>query len=237
MKLFLTSNPFMPNGELCSDNDFLWNIKYSLPYETNALFISSFYKDSITNDRFATKIKDAFNTSAIFFRTMHVLDYRNAGMTKEEIQAHNLIILAEGNVGTQNDFFRAINLKQKLEGYDGTILAIGTGTMNAADEAYALPEDEAEVMNTDFVRFTSGLGLTKTQVIPHYEQIMNKRLGSFSMRDRIITDGRNKKFLGLPDGSYLMSTDGHELIHGPFYKIIDRNITREEAGFMAKSFE
>jgi len=227
----------MPNGELCSDNDFLWNIKYSLPYETNALFISSFYKDSITNDRFATKIKDAFNTSAIFFRTMHVLDYRNAGMTKEEIQSHNLIILAEGNVGTQNDFFRAINLKQKLEGYDGTILAIGTGTMNAADEAYALPEDETEVMNTDFVRFTSGLGLTKTQVIPHYEQIMNKRLGSFSMRDRIITDGRNKKFLGLPDGSYLMSTDGHELIHGPFYKIIDRNITREEAGFMAKSFE
>lgn len=237
MKLFLTSNPFLANGEICSENDFLWNFKYSLPYETNALFISSFYKDAITNDRFASKIKDSFNSAAIFFKTMDVLDFRSLTITKEEIMAHNLIIFADGNIATQNDFFKAIGLKSKLEGYDGTILGIGTGAMNLAQEAYCLPEEESDITNPDFVRFYEGLGLTKTQIIPDYEELTKKNLGGFSLRDRIVTDSNGKKFLGLPNGSYLMSTDGHELVYGSFYKIIDKNVSKEEAGFMPKSFD
>ena len=236
MKLFLTSNPFLPDGRINDENEFLWNIKYSLPYETNALYISSSYKDALTNDREASRIKDAFNSQGIFFRTMDVLDYRTASMKDDEIKAHNFIIIADGHVPTQSDFMRITGLKRKLQGYDGTIMAIGTGAMNAAEEAYILPQLEGEAMNNEFMRFTEGLGLTKTQVIPHYDVNIVKKVDGLSLRDRILFDSKNRKFLGLPDGSYLMNTDGVELIYGRYYKIADRQTTMEDAGFLAKAF-
>ena len=48
MKQFFTSNPFKADGSINEENDFLWNIKYSLPYETNALLVSSSYKHGCT---------------------------------------------------------------------------------------------------------------------------------------------------------------------------------------------
>jgi hypothetical protein len=167
---------------------------------------------------------------------MDVLDYRTASMTKEEIAAHNLIILSDGKVPLQNDFIRITGLRQKLEGYKGTILSIGTGSMNVSEEAYIIPESESDILNGDLTRFRGGLGLTKTQIIPNYEETMAANLNGFAVRDRILSDSRGRKFLGLPDGSYLMSTDGVELIYGTHYKIEDRNITRIDASFMAKAF-
>ena len=237
MKLFLTSYPFLKEGGINPENDFLWNIKYSLPYETNALFVASSYKDAMVNDRVASEIKNAFNSAGIFFKTMDILDFRTAGMSKEEICSHDLIVLAGGHVPTQNDFFKAINLKSKLDGYEGTVLGISAGSMNAAEEVYVLPELEGEAIDDSFVRFMPGLGLTKTQIIPHYEDTIDQTIDGFSMLERIRIDNKNRKFLGLPDGSYLMSTDGHELIYGPFYKIENRTFTKVEAGFMAKSFD
>lgn len=236
MKLFFTSNPFLADGSINEENEFLWNIKYSLSYETRALLVSSSYKDALTNDRIATNIKDAFNSKGIFFRSMDVLDYRTASMSKEEIQSHNFIILAGGHVPTQNDFIRITGLKAKLEGYDGTIMGISSGSMNAAEEVYVLPELEGEAESTEFKRFCPGLGLTKLQIIPHYEQTINESVDGFPMRERIVYDSKDKRFLGLPDGSYVMSADGVELVYGPHYKIDNRNITKVEASFMAKSF-
>jgi dipeptidase E len=157
-------------------------------------------------------------------------------MKDDEVKAHNFIIIADGHVPTQNDFMRITGLKRKLEGYDGTIMAIGTGAMNAAEEAYILPQLEGEAMNNEFMRFTEGLGLTKTQVIPHYDDNIVRKVDGLSLRDRILFDSKHRKFLGLPDGSYLMSTDGVELIYGRYYKIADRQISMEDAGFLAKAF-
>lgn len=237
MKQFFTSNPFKADGSINEENDFLWNIKYSLPYETNALLVSSSYKDSLTNDRLATNIKDAFNSKGIFFKSMDVLDYRTASMSKEEIAAHNFIIIAGGHAPTQNDFIRITGLKDKLEGYDGTIMGIGVGSMNAAEEVYMLPEHDGEAADNSFERFRTGLGLTKLQIVPHYDQTVNSSVDGFPIRERMIYDSKDKKFLGLPDGSYVMSTDGVELIYGTHYKIENRAVTKIEASFMAKSFE
>ena len=100
-----------------------------------------------------------------------------------------------------------------------------------------LPEMDGEALDENFTRFCSGLGLTKLQIIPHYEQTIKKVVDGMTVLDRIRIDNKNRVFLGLPDGSYMMSTDGHELIHGAFYKIENRNFTKVEAGFMAKSFD
>ena len=199
--------------------------------------MASSYDDALVNDRFAADIKNAFNSSGIFFKSMDILDARTAGMSKEEICSHNLIVLAGGHVPTQNDFFKAIRLREKLEGYDGTILGISAGSMNAAEEVYVLPEEDGEAADESFERFRPGLGLTKMQIIPHYDDTINMTVDGLSIADRIRFDSKDRKFLGLPDGSYLMSTEGHELIHGPFYKVDNRNFTKVEASFMAKSFE
>lgn len=236
MKLFLTSNPFLPDGSINEENEFIWNIKYSLPYETNALFVSSSYRDTLTNDRQATMIKDAFNTKGIFFNKMDVLDLRTASMTREEIVAHNFIILAGGHVPTQNEFMKITGLRRKLEGYDGTIMGISAGSMNAADEVYVLPEKKSEALDSSFPRFAAGLGLTKLQIIPHYDETIASSVDGLSIRERILFDSKGKKFLGLPDGSYVMCTDGVELVYGDHYKVENRLFTKVDAGFMAKSF-
>lgn len=237
MNVFLTSFPLLKDGRINEENDFLWNIKYSLSYETNALFVASSPLDHLTNERFANDLKNAFNSSGIFFKSMDILDSKTDWMTKEQICSHNLIILAGGHVPTQNAFFKEIGLKEKLEGYDGTILGISAGSMNSASEVYVIPEEEGEAADSNFTKFLPGLGLTNIQIVPHYENTMEDVVDGRKIGDIIKFDSKGKKFLGLPDGSYLMSTNGHELVYGPFYTIENMNMTLTEAGFMAKSFD
>lgn len=224
------------DGSINDANDFLWNFKYSLSYENNALFIASDPKFRTITVRFADQMKNALNSSGIFVKTMDVLDNENATMSKEEIQKHNLIILAGGHVPTQNAFFNEIGLKDKLDGFTGTILGISAGSMNSAEEVYAIPEEEGETSDS-FVKFLPGLGLTKVQIVPHYDETMAEVVDGKKIDNIVLFDSRDKKFLGLPDGSYLNSADGHEMIYGPFYTITDGKATKTEAGFMAKSFD
>ncbi|MCQ2516186.1 MAG: Type 1 glutamine amidotransferase-like domain-containing protein [Saccharofermentans sp.] len=236
MNLFLTSNPLKKDGSINDANDFLWNFKYSLSYENNALFIASDPTYRVATLRFADQLKNAINSAGVFVKSMDVLDNENADMSKEEIQRHNLIILAGGHVPTQNSFFNEIDLKSKLEGYNGTVLGISAGSMNAAQEVYAIPEVEGETADS-FVKFLPGLGLTNVQIVPHYDETMASVVDGKKIDNLVLFDSRDKKFLGLPDGSYLNSADGHELVYGPFYTIANGISTRTEAGFMAKSFD
>lgn len=236
MNLFLTSNPLKSDGSINDSNDFLWNFKYSLPYETNALFIASDPTYRPATARFADQLKNAINSAGVFVKSMDVLDNESASMSKDEIQKHNLIILAGGHVPTQNKFFNEIDLKSKLEGYNGTILGISAGSMNAADEVYAIPEEEGETGDS-FAKFLPGLGLTKVQIVPHYDETMASVVDGKKIDNIVLFDSRDKKFLGLPDGSYLNSADGHEMVYGPFYTITAGKAVKTEAGFMAKSFD
>ena len=100
----------------------------------------------------------------------------------------------------------------------------------------AIPEEEGETGDS-FVKFLPGLGLTKVQIVPHYDETMASVVDGKKIDNIVLFDSRDKKFLGLPDGSYLNSADGHEMVYGPFYTITAGKAVKTEAGFMAKSFD
>ena len=45
--------------------------------------------------------------------------------------------------------------------------------MNAAGTVYAVPELDGEAADPSYRRFISGLGLTKTMILPHYQACRN----------------------------------------------------------------
>lgn len=53
--------------------------------------------------------------------------------------------------------------------FDGTVLGVSAGSMNSADVVYAQPEEEGEAADPTLKKFLRGLGLTKTMLIPHYQ--------------------------------------------------------------------
>ena len=80
----------------------------------------------------------------------------------------DLIILAGGHVPTQNAFFQDIGLRKLIKDYQGVVLGISAGTMNAADRVYIQPEEPGETV-PEFQRFGEGLGITRINVLPHYQ--------------------------------------------------------------------
>ena len=99
--------------------------------------------------------------------------------------------------------------------------------MNAADVVYAQPEHEGEAVDPDFQRFLKGIGLTKMQILPHYQMVRDWYLdGQRLYEDITYNDSYGHEFLVLEDGSYLMSRDGKEEVYGNAYVISDGQICK-----------
>ena len=105
---------------------------------------------------------------------------------------------------------------------DDFAFGISAGSMNSATEVYAQPELEGESVDPDYVKFFPGLGLTETQLLPHYQDIKDDFLdGKRLFEDITYADSIGHKFIAIPDGSYLYSEDGKEEIMGNYYVISD----------------
>ena len=140
---------------------------------------------------------------------------------------YDVIWLGGGHVPTQNRFFQEIGLREKMEGFQGIVIGISAGTMNAADVVYVQPEHEGEAVDSSFVRFIPGLNLTKTQILPHYQMVKDWYLDGMRLYDDITYgDSYGHEFLVLEDGSYLMSLNGTESVHGNAYIISDGQIRK-----------
>lgn len=238
MKVFLTSNPFVYGREtgLNPENDFIWNIKYSLSYENNVLFVAAMPLDHQVNDRMSAQIKDCFNSSGIFVKSMDVLDSRYVERANE-LDKYDMIILSGGHVPTQNEFLMSLDFKNKLKHYDGTVLGISAGSMNSAGTVYAIPEEDGEGTDPSFKRFIDGLDLTDINIVPHFDSLPQRTVDGMNMLGVVKRDSKSRKFLGLPDGSYVSINDGRELVYGPFYTVADGVATKTEASFMAQAFQ
>ena len=75
--------------------------------------------------------------------------------------------------------------------------------------------------NPGYCRWLNGLGLTKTRILPHYQFIREHILDGQRMEDIALADSRKRHFLALPDGSYLMCSDGHEALYGKAWYFAD----------------
>ena len=72
------------------------------------------------------------------------------------------------------------------------------------------------------MKFLKGLGLTKTNILPHYQMVKDHYLdGRRLFEDITYGDSWGQKFLVLVDGSYLFVEDEKETIYGEAYLIAD----------------
>ena len=179
MTLFLTSSPCLYQvspATLNSANEFVLRLKKALPAMPRVLFICSDPDNHAMTDYFGADMAKAFSDAGIPFGSFSVLDGRNAGAAQELIASSDFLILSGGHVPTQHEFFSRIELKHILASFPGVIMGISAGSMNAAQEVYAQPEEPGESIDPEYIRFFPGLGLTHIQILPHYQQVRDYML-------------------------------------------------------------
>ena len=192
-----------------------------LPESPKCLFICSDPDSPDLTDRFGQEMADAFEEAGIPFKEFTTLDRRNDEDAQALIWESDLIILAGGHVPTQNAYFQEISLAVLLENYQGVLMGISAGTMNCADTVYVQPEEEGE-SDPDFPRFAPGLGLTDTNVLPHYQQVKDNLLDGLRLfEDITYADSMGNCFLAMVDGSYIYNDGEGELLFGEAYTLED----------------
>ena len=228
MICFLTSCNVIPGTETLNPaNHFISELRRHFPKKCRGLFICSDPDDPESTDFYAGVAKKGFEEAGFHFRKYSVLDGRNEKRTQSLVNNSDLIILAGGHVPTQNRFFRRIGLREALKEYPGVIIGISAGSMNGADTVYAQPEREGEAADPEYQKFLTGLGLTKTMILPHYQEVKDDILDGMRLFEEItLPDSMGRTFFALPDGSYLMIEDGREKIRGEAYMVRNGTMTR-----------
>ena len=224
MIALLSSSPCIygaPRAILNPENGFEENLRRCLPENPRCLFIASAPDDPAFTDRVAEEMAACFYEAGLGFAELYKLDRRNWEDAQMLIWKSDFIILSGGHVPTQNAFFQEIGLRELLKNYQGVILGISAGTMNAADRVYIQPEEPGESA-PEFRRFAPGLGITTVNVLPHYQMVKDKYLdGRRLFEDLTFGDSFGECFHVFPDGTYLLVENGKTMLFGEAYRIAD----------------
>lgn len=228
MIVFLTSSPtgslddsHNVNG-LDEMNHFVDNLKKYWKECAKCLIITASPDEYEANDEMTEFFAEVMEDAGLSWSEFLLWDGRDEVMSKEEFDSFDVVILGGGHVPTQNQFFHEIGLKEKLQGFDGIVMGISAGTMNSAEVVYAQPELPGESVDPSYVKYMDGLGLTKIQILPHYQMVKDFELdGRRLYEDITFEDSFGNQFLVLPDGSYLLSEDGVETVWGEAWLLSD----------------
>ena len=232
MNIILTSSlggSFKVNGKrvpsvLLTDNGLLDKLKELWVENSKVMIICASPNDYEKNDSICACLKEAFPMSGLSISYIETCDDRNEKLI-EKLTEMDVILLAGGHVPTQNIFMKKIGLKERLGGFNGLLIAWSAGSMNCASNVYASPELEGEAIDTSFSRWISGLGLTETNIFPHYQLLKNDYLdGLRVMEDITYADSYTHEILAMNDGSYITIENGTEILYGEAYRIKNGNL-------------
>lgn len=228
MVCFLTSRIDDPvTGELNPANRFIDELRARFPKPCRALDICSNPDGWEKTDLYASLTKKMLENEGFAFERFCTLDGRNENLAAELVRGSNLLILSGGHVPTQNRFFARIRLRDLLKDYSGVVIGISAGSMNSADEVYSQPEEEGEAADPAYRRFLTGLDLTKTNLLPHYQENREDVLDGLRIYEDITCpDSMGKVFYAIPDGSYLFINAGKEELRGEAYMVKDGVISQ-----------
>ncbi len=127
----------------------------------------------------------------------------------------DVVYLSGGHAPTQLAFMKRINLKSALLGYEGIVIGLSAGSVNAAFYVYHMPELDGEAADPNYVRFSDGLDLTNIQIIPHKEYMKNKVIDGYKfIEDIVIPDSIGCRFYLISDGSYFKAKNGKTTFTG-----------------------
>ncbi len=241
--LFLTSSPDSSwqeeggawvTGPLAQRNGFLARVQAVWPENgARVLAVAADPDDGLGNDEMGQYYMRMLEASRLPVERLHMLDRRTQGHLDEWLPESDFVVLSGGHVPTENAFFKELGLRERIQGYNGIIMGISAGTMNCADLVYAQPELEGESIDPGYRRFFTGLGLTRLNILPHYQKVKDSILdGKRLMEDITYGDSRGHCFYALEDGSYVVCEGKSETLYGNAYEIKDGRIRMicEEGG-------
>ncbi len=224
MIIYLTSNLFTPDlTALNPENGLLDSLRQDTKNESsNYLIIAADPDNSEMNDQMLELTKNSFLEKDFAIKEMVFLDRRNCQEAKNLIDKADVIILFGGHVPTQNKFFQEIKLKDLLTNYNKVIMGISAGSMNMAEEVYALPEEQGEAIDPDYKRFLPGLGLVEERVVPHSQILKDVEVYGMNMINEIDKgDSFGNEFYVIPDGTYLYVNNGEKEWRGKVVLLAD----------------
>lgn len=229
--VFLTSSPFGPLDNSRSVegfdpmNRFPENLSKYWPKNARCLIISAFPSEIDACDAMRQSMEVSIRVNFPDIHCLDLWDDRTEDFSAETLNSYDVIFLGGGHVPTENAFFERIGLRESICTYDGLVIGISAGTMNAAEEVYAQPEHDGEATDPDYRRFLKGLGLANVNILPHYQMTKDYDLDGMRLfEDITYSDSYGRKFIALPDGSYYMCVEGNETIWGEAYEIADGKI-------------
>ena len=229
MKLFITSSPFVDGADrpiMDPQNGLIQRLKRALPPYCRCLYVCSSPDRRDLNCTFGADIFQIFAQEGMPFSHYAVLDGDNFYEAKKLIGESDLIVLAGGHVPTQNAFFHKIHMPELLRNYDGVVLGISAGSMNMAEIVYAQPEEPGET-SPDYRKFLPGLGLTRINILPHYQKARYYTVDGLQLYSQItLPDRMGRTFYALPDGSYIYQDEARLLLYGEGYRICDGIMTQ-----------
>lgn len=207
-----------------TDNGLLEKMKELWVEDSKVMIICASPDDHEKNDSVCACLKEAFPMSGLSISYIDKCDGRNEKLI-EKLPEMDVILLAGGHVPTQNVFMKRIGLKERLQDFNGLLIAWSAGSMNCASNVYVSPELEGEAVDASFNRWTSGLGLTETNIFPHYQLLKDDCLdGLRVMEDITYVDSYTHEILAMNDGSYITIENDTEILHGEAYRIKDGNL-------------
>ena len=209
---------------ILTNNGLLDKLKELWVEDSKVMIICASPNDYERNDSVCACLREAFPMSGLSISYIETCDDRNEQLI-EQLSEMNVILLAGGHVPAQNIFMKKIGLKERLIGFNGLLIAWSAGSMNCASNVYAAPELEGEAIDTSFVRWIPGLGLTETNIFPHYQSLKDDYLdGLRVMEDITYADSYTHEILAMNDGSYITIENGTEILYGEAYRIKDGNL-------------
>lgn len=232
MNIILTSSlggSFKVDGKripsiLLTNNGLLDKLKELWVDNSKVMIICASPNDYEKNDSVRACLREAFPMSGLSISYMETCDDRNEKLI-EKLSEMDVVLLAGGHVPTQNMFMKKIGLKERLIDFHGLLIAWSAGSMNCASNVYAAPELDGEAVDAGFKRWISGLGLTETNLFPHYQTLKDTHLdGLRVMEDITYVDSYTHEILAMNDGSYITIENGTETLHGEAYRIQNGNL-------------
>lgn len=230
--IFLTSSPFGPLDNsyevegLDPKNSFPALVRERWREGARVLIISAFPDNIPANIEMRDFMEHALEISGLSLSAVDIWDARTGEYSREALLSYDVVFLGGGHVPTENAYFKRIGLRDMIRDFDGIIIGISAGTMNAADTVYAQPEEPGEALDPDYQRFIPGLGLTDINILPHLQMISGMELDGMKIIDEIsLGDSFGHEFLAIPDGSFVLIEEGLAALYGEGWQIKDGQMT------------
>lgn len=187
-----------------NSNHFIDRLKTVVPKVKSFVFVASNPDGATKSDDYANIIVKALNLDGFEIENLAIIDHRFNGDIEKTILSADVVFLAGGNVPRQNNYFKEINLKSILKGFNGVLIGQSAGSMNCSNVVYTQPEEDEEFEDENYQRIISGLGLVDFTIMPHMNwatKIDNQ--GHPSIMQMCLEDSYQIPHLGICDYGFI----------------------------------